>query len=240
MIEESATRFNNGDWYHMKIDTDVPDCEVTGFLDGIPVSFFGECEAGLIEGGIVVWNQGVPAFVEENYLNEINVTSEYDSDGIIVSCETGNSNGVYSAQLFSTVEDHKYLVSIDVKSENEYPSISFGARSATGVACSNISTVGMANEWIRTTKIVSAILTQDNSRIYAFRTGGNYENIHFRNGMIIDLTKMFGAEIADMIYSLEQTTAGSGVALFKTLFAPDDYYNYNAGENMRITLRETE
>jgi hypothetical protein len=41
MIEESATRFNNGDWYHMKIDTEIPSCEVTGFIDGQPVDFSG-------------------------------------------------------------------------------------------------------------------------------------------------------------------------------------------------------
>lgn len=41
MIEESATRFNNGDWFKMSIDTDIPTCEVTGFIDGEPVDFSG-------------------------------------------------------------------------------------------------------------------------------------------------------------------------------------------------------
>ena len=47
--------------------------------------------------------------------------------------------------------------------------------------------------------------------------------------MFIDLTLMFGSTIADYIYSLEQATAGAGVAFFKTLF-PKPYYAYNAGE----------
>ena len=45
---------------------------------------------------------------------------------------------------------------------------------------------------------------------------------------IFDLTQMFGSTIADYIYSLEQATAGAGVALFKALF-PEDWYPYDEG-----------
>lgn len=51
--------------------------------------------------------------------------------------------------------------------------------------------------------------------------------------MVIDLTQMFGSTIADYIYSLEQATAGSGVAYFRSLF-PKDYYDYNAGQLMSV------
>lgn len=44
---------------------------------------------------------------------------------------------------------------------------------------------------------------------------------------LIDLTTLFGATIADYIYSFEQATAGAGVAWFKKLF-PKDYYEYSA------------
>jgi len=43
-----------------------------------------------------------------------------------------------------------------------------------------------------------------------------------------DLTEMFGQTKADEIYNMEQQTAGSGVAYFRSLF-PNDYYAYNAG-----------
>lgn len=49
----------------------------------------------------------------------------------------------------------------------------------------------------------------------------------------IDLTQMFGSTIADYIYSLEQGTAGAGVAWFRKLF-PKPYYEYNAGELMSV------
>lgn len=46
---------------------------------------------------------------------------------------------------------------------------------------------------------------------------------------LFDLTQMFGSEIADYVYNLEQTTRGAGVAWFRKYF-PKDYYDYNAGE----------
>ena len=41
MIERSGTRFNKGDYFETVIDTEIPSCEVTGFIDGQPVDFSG-------------------------------------------------------------------------------------------------------------------------------------------------------------------------------------------------------
>lgn len=60
-------------------------------------------------------------------------------------------------------------------------------------------------------------------------TGAAITGLTGGSDMVIDLTQLFGAAIADYIYSLEQDTAGAGVALFRKLF-PNDYYPYNAGE----------
>lgn len=49
--------------------------------------------------------------------------------------------------------------------------------------------------------------------------------------MLIDLTAMFGSEVADYIYALESGTAGAGLSLFKSLFAKD-YYPYTANTLM--------
>ena len=46
---------------------------------------------------------------------------------------------------------------------------------------------------------------------------------------IIDLTQLFGTTIADYIYSLEQATAGAGVAWFRKYF-PNAYYGYQSGK----------
>ena len=50
----------------------------------------------------------------------------------------------------------------------------------------------------------------------------------------IDLTQALGSTIADYIYSLEQATAGAGVALFRSLFNKD-YYPYDAGSMQSVS-----
>lgn len=46
---------------------------------------------------------------------------------------------------------------------------------------------------------------------------------------IIDLTMLFGEEMADYIYDLEESKSGAGKEYFFNLF-PKDWYEYNAGE----------
>lgn len=46
MIEEAGVRFNNGDYYHLKVDTDVPECSVVGTINGEPVDFSGGSGGG--------------------------------------------------------------------------------------------------------------------------------------------------------------------------------------------------
>ena len=58
---------------------------------------------------------------------------------------------------------------------------------------------------------------------------GQTVDIQELRASIFNLTAMFGSTIADYIYSLEQSTAGAGVAFFRKLF-PRDYYPYNSGE----------
>lgn len=62
----------------------------------------------------------------------------------------------------------------------------------------------------------------------------NSSNCTWNSYVMYDLTQMFGTTIADYIYSLEQSTAGSGVAFFKKLF-PKPYYAYDAGTLMHVS-----
>lgn len=61
----------------------------------------------------------------------------------------------------------------------------------------------------------------------------NFKTISVRNAQIHDLTQMFGAQIADHVYALEQSTPGAGVAWFKKLF-PKPTYAYNPGELISV------
>ena len=58
-------------------------------------------------------------------------------------------------------------------------------------------------------------------------TGSAITGLTSGTDMVIDLTTLFGSTIADYIYSLEQATAGAGVAFFRKYF-PEDYYEYSA------------
>lgn len=56
------------------------------------------------------------------------------------------------------------------------------------------------------------------------------DTITVKNFYCVDLTQMFGTTIADYVYNLEQSTAGSGIAWLKSYgFFTKDYYAYNAG-----------
>lgn len=65
-------------------------------------------------------------------------------------------------------------------------------------------------------------------------TGSAITGLTSGTDMVTDLTQAFGSTIADYIYSLEQATAGAGVAWFKKLF-PKDYYAYDAGTMMHVS-----
>jgi len=65
-------------------------------------------------------------------------------------------------------------------------------------------------------------------------TGSTVTGLTSGSDMVCDLTQMFGTTIADYIYSLEQATAGAGVAFFRKLFS-EDYYAYDAGTMRHVS-----
>ena len=69
--------------------------------------------------------------------------------------------------------------------------------------------------------------------------GTTVNNVKF-SPRLHDLTQMFGSTIADYIYSLEQATAGAGVAWFRRYF-PEDYYPYSANtlQSVQATAHKT-
>lgn len=67
-------------------------------------------------------------------------------------------------------------------------------------------------------------------------TSGKY--IKVKNVMVFDLTLMLGTAIADYVYGLEQSTAGSGVTWLKHHFPKvfdSGYIPYNAGEMQSVS-----
>ena len=63
----------------------------------------------------------------------------------------------------------------------------------------------------------------------------------YKNFNIIDLTQAFGSTIADAVYTMEQATAGSGIAWLKSYgYLTKDYYAYQSGklESVNVSSRK--
>lgn len=203
------------------------------------VSDIGNREIDFLVGGTVAFNQLARDMTE--------IASSYSLDKWYVTSGTATvSSGVVT--LTPTAQygrincfipykaNHKLLVMGDIKLSNS----SDADKVTLSVYSVDTSASGMAKcsattEWQHLQAIytyTSANPTANRVIITDTRTS-NWGTIQAKNIVCIDLTQMFGSTIADYIYSLEQGTAGAGVAFFRSLF-PNDYYAYNAGELMSV------
>ena len=198
---------------------------------------YGNTEYGNVVGGTVAWNQCAR-------FESADIPSA--SNGITYTYTDGTSvliNGTATAQetrtgWFGLTElvglplsryNHKVLIYARLRSgtvTNGTVSFILPPNIACGLEGSKIGILQYSN----TNQIRGAISIPSG-------TVCNNANISVN---VIDLTQMFGSTIADYIYSLEQATAGAGVAWFKKLF-PKPYYAYNAGEliSVKTTAHET-
>ena len=183
-----------------------------------------------IVGGTVCWNQLNRELVS-TYWRTADATATYNNDVVTftASARYGRIEPNGNAYRPLIVTDHKYLFTGMMKTAVADAKVTFGLFTGNQfyLGKNGVSTT----DWVTITKIVSASVTgmaqitlQDNA------TSG-WGEVQGKNIMFFDLTQMFGSTIADYIYSLEQATAGAGVAWFRKLF-PKPYYAYNAGELM--------
>lgn len=179
-----------------------------------------------IVGGTVVWNQLRTDSISTSTADGI--TTSYSNGKFSITNDSRSTN--YSSGSTRTeiangiIQGHKYIV------------LGYSPKSLVGVVVSwtttsdslgvaDINSVFSASNVSNTNKAVHLRLTNQ----YDFVTTHPVGDVTTFTLNLIDLTQMFGSTIADYIYSLEQATAGAGVAFFKTLF-PKPYYAYNAGE----------
>lgn len=171
----------------------------------------GSQEFDEIVGGTVAWNQMLPTTV--NY-----TIQSGSADGLTI----GVANGYI---------DITGTASSDVQINPQPYSVNIPANHVCLLLCDGWS--GFA--WSRggfAPKSQNYYLNKHSTnfqagvRIYIY--SGETHNIHARFSTY-DLTQIFGSTIADYIYSLEQSHAGDGVALFRKFFNKP-YYAYNSGE----------
>lgn len=166
-------------------------------------------------GGSLAWNQLIP-------------TNAFSSTGVFTNNGDGSYtvNGTASDTVFPTravivpiIANHKYLLSLGKTSTSEDIYIA-------------INGLGAAN-YIKTAGIKSS---PSDTNITLFCGAGTYNNVKIYP-QAIDLTALFGSStIADYIYSLEQATAGAGVAWFRKYF-PNAYYGYQSGKIESVNVK---
>lgn len=211
--------------------------------DQIPYNFrqsgggisIGDREIDKIVGGTIAWNQLCPELNESNWSGS-NTTRTY-SDGVATIVPSALYGIISKSGLHSGVKvispSHKYLMMADVKAVSD-TTLAFVIGDNTNFTYAKDFTA--TTSWAKYSSIINIASTSvANAIYYGIRSSysANLAEYQLKNFVMFDLTQMFGSTIADYIYSLEQATAGAGVAYFRKLF-PKPYYAYNAGELMSV------
>ena len=130
---------------------------------------------------------------------------------------TGTGNWQLLDQRFSLINNHVYLCLISGTFDND---TLFRFRDIP----SDIATDSVNGSFI----YKSTVDTNNTTGLQPKITNGASYDYYYN---VIDLTAMFGSEVADYLYTLESGTAGAGVSIFKSLFGAD-YYPYTANTLM--------
>ena len=175
-----------------------------------------ESETDTLIGGTVAWNQLAK------------VQSRTHSSGVSIIEDT-NGGAILNGTASSTDNLASLVPSVSLKAGRKY--LCFGGTENNPIRVGIIS------------KYAPVIFTVYSDSITSIQTaiisGTTYNNVHIPVGLV-DLTALFGsAEIADYVYSLEQTTAGAGVAWLKSHgFIDGSYRAYDSGSLQSVKTSE--
>lgn len=187
----------------------------------------GDREYDEIVGGTVGWNQlakrdgstSSGATINSSTENSINATFTYASGSWGIA--------FFTVTNIPFIVGHKYLLLCDLQLASAFTGnlyVVLGGTQSQGDNYFRADTSKTTAQKVDT--VINCVTAMESAMIFV---QSNTSGITFdlSNIMAIDLTTLFGSTIADYIYSLEQATAGAGVAWFRKLF-PNDYYPYSA------------
>ena len=199
-----------------------------------------QCKGNMVDldlvGGSVAWNQQLSGLASDDSANgnvcSNRCTDSYDSTTKVHTLTALQNTGT-SGLFFNKpnkhaplVTGHKYLQSARIKA----PKV-FNFKIGTNDATQTFSSIP-ANVY-NTVSGVFLFGSSSDEFLFNFNVNNSWsgsESVYITDLMLIDLTQLFGSTtIADYIYSLEQATAGAGVAWFRQYFR-NLYYAYNVGE----------
>lgn len=241
---EMQTKANIDGYYEqMTVGNAEQLVSTVGVEDKVPYLFrtsggsadIGDREVDEIIGGTIAWNQFAAA-LNSNWIKSNNSMSASYADGVATITYTSQYQYIYRATKIIPI-GHKVLLSFDVNR-------TAGTGYVRAVYCanltpSNITAIANSTEsdnnkgWVNCGTVANVSVMDSYMCIALQDCRTEQGEVKFRNVQFFDLTQMFGSTIADYIYTLEQNTAGSGVAFFRNLF-PKPYYAYDAGTLMSV------
>lgn len=177
-------------------------------------------------GASVAWNQ----FVRNG--NFSNGTTYWSITGATATAANNeykviltSDRGIpYNTQSFDL--SHVYISSCEVRSNKNQSNESMFAFG--GVATSNKMFFYPTTSYQKLSLV--SVPTKASDTVYFQLVGASGDEFYVKNVILTDLTQALGSTIANYILSLEQATAGSGVAKLKEWgFFTKDYYAYNTG-----------
>lgn len=204
----------------------------TGVTDKVPYLFRpsagdgADREQDKIVGGTVAWNQLSKNDAVSKTYNDLTITNNGDGSFTI----SGTANADSLIQTNNLTPDNIHIVANHVYMFGGTPS---GGSNST--------------YYMLTRNSASSFVTSE-SGLTVFKATGDTNfplymriltNVTAPTGkwwpQIFDLTQMFGSTIADYLYTLESSTAGSGIALLKSWgYFTKPYYAYDAGSLLSV------
>ena len=183
-----------------------------------------------VVGGSIVWNQLIDGVT--NTTTNSGITFTKTDDHTITASGTATARvslRMNRLHLIAVEPNHVYCVR-GMEQNSQNIALIFNGFSESGSYVTTYTNTDKGNGFVlkntrENVKKVNIECTIPN--------GTELSKSYIIQPQLIDLTQMFGSTIADYIYTLEQGTAGAGVAWFRKLFSKP-YYEYNAGELMSV------
>lgn len=164
-----------------------------------------------IVGGSLVWNQLITV------AGKSFTSSTEDTNGTSLNLKFRKTASPYTQLLGKTVGTG--IINAILAADSDITGMSLihsgATRNINIYADANLSVIN-GHKYLFSINIVSATVNV---------VGG----LVTKDFQLIDLTTLFGTTIADYIYTLEQSTAGAGVAWVKRYIDLDTYHEYDAG-----------
>ncbi len=188
-----------------------------------------------IIGGTLRWNQMCKPINSTNYAALSDTTATFN-DGSVTFSTSVSGKGVRTTYNCTRYKGHVWFCLADYSLSAAFNSgVANGITVLLDSGTSFVIAKGGSPISGRKTSIIKGNGNANGTGNIKITVGTstNIPTITISNLMIIDLTWLFGSEIADYLASVETATPGAGIAWVTKMF-PKEYYAYNTGTLLSV------